>query len=99
MSDPQSNCCRHVFARGRVQGVAYRWSAAAHARQLNLSGWVRNLTDGRVEAWLEGPSADVEAMVQWMGHGPPAAQVDELTVLDAEPMGEQDFEIRATSQP
>lgn len=89
--------CRHVFARGRVQGVAYRWSTAEQARRLNLDGWVRNLSDGRVEAWLEGPIADIEAMMHWMASGPPAAQVDELTVHKADAREARGFEIRDTA--
>jgi acylphosphatase len=60
---------------GQVQGVFYRSSAETEARRLGLTGWVRNLADGSVEAVAEGPRADVESFVDWCRHGPPAAQV------------------------
>lgn len=97
MTSPLAICCRHAFVRGRVQGVAYRWSAADRARELGITGWVRNLSDGRVEAWLEGCSADVEAMLAWMRIGPPAARTDELQVTESEPKGATAFEILKTA--
>jgi len=67
--------CRHVLISGKVQGVAYRFSAAERARGLGLTGWIRNLKDGRVEAVLEGPEEHVCEMLDWMGRGPEAADV------------------------
>jgi len=86
-----------VFVLGRVQGVAYRWSAAERAREFGVTGWVRNLSDGRVEAWLEGSSAGVESMVAWMRQGPPAARTDDMEVTETEPQGAAVFEIRKTA--
>jgi acylphosphatase len=51
-------------------------------RHLSLRGFVRNLPDGRVEAVFLGDEADVQAMVQWCSHGPPAARVTDLEVID-----------------
>jgi acylphosphatase len=60
---------------GKVQGVFYRASTEAIARQLGLTGWVRNLPDGRVEAIAEGPREALERLVAWCHQGPPDARV------------------------
>jgi acylphosphatase len=82
--------------RGRVQGVFFRQSTADEARRLGgLTGWVRNLPDGDVEAVVEGPKEKVEALVAWCHRGPPAARVDELHREDGTPIGEFSvFEVR-----
>ncbi len=67
-----------VIVRGRVQGVAFRHHTARTAARHDVSGWVRNLSDGSVEACFEGEEDDVLAMVQWCRRGPEAARVDEL---------------------
>lgn len=72
----------HALVTGRVQGVSFRAGTQHEARRLGLSGWVRNLPDGRVEFEAEGPTADIEALLQWARSGPPAARVDELDVSD-----------------
>ena len=70
----------HVVVSGRVQGVFYRQSTVDEARRRRLSGWVRNLPDGRVEVEAEGERAEVEALVAWCRVGPPSARVDEVEV-------------------
>ncbi len=70
----------HLFVSGRVQGVFFRGTAQDHGRSLGLTGWVRNLADGRVEAVFEGPRDRVAAMVEWCRQGPPQARVDDLQV-------------------
>ncbi len=88
---------QRLLVSGRVQGVGYRASAAAQGRRLGLRGWVRNLPDGRVEALVDGPDADVEAFVTWCRRGPPAARVDDVDVSPAtgdDPLGP--FEIRSS---
>lgn len=84
----------HVFVEGRVQGVSFRHYTAQEAEKLGVSGWVRNLPDGRVEAVYEGPRPAVEEMLAWTRHGPRWAHVTGLTVHDEEPEGETGFRIR-----
>lgn len=70
----------HVKVKGRVQGVFYRQSTRAAAEKLGLSGWVRNLTDGSVEAEIKGPKDKVEELILWLRSGPPSARVDRVEV-------------------
>jgi len=86
---------RHAYVRGRVQGVAFRYYARREARRLGVDGWVRNLADGRVEVWFEGPAAALAAFEAWLAEGPPAARVDALEVERVEPRGAGGFEVRA----
>ena len=76
---------------GRVQGVGFRWGVTSRARSLGLGGWVRNLTDGRVEAVLEGPRDRVEAVVDWCRRGPPGARVEAVETAEEQPAGESTF--------
>jgi acylphosphatase len=71
-----------VLVDGRVQGVFFRESCRREAETRGVAGWVRNRSDGRVEAVFEGPPAAVEAMVAWCRHGPAGARVDEVEVAD-----------------
>ncbi len=86
----------HVIVRGRVQGVFFRAELRETARRHGVTGWVRNLPDGRtVEAVIEGPRDAVEKVVCWCMRGPPAARVDEVRVSFEPYKGEfRDFEIR-----
>ena len=70
----------HVYVSGEVQGVFFRDSTRQKAQQLGLSGWVKNLPDGRVEALFEGPSQEVREMVRWCEQGPPHAAVRNVEV-------------------
>ena len=70
----------HLFVAGRVQGVAYRAYTQRQARRLGLVGWVRNVSDGRVELVAEGSRADVEALIAWCHEGSPFARVDRVDV-------------------
>jgi acylphosphatase len=85
---------RHVVVAGRVQGVWFRDSCRAEARRLGVAGWVRNRSDGRVEAEVEGPPDGVLTLVNWCQHGPPRAQVTDIEVTEIEPIGEVGFSIR-----
>jgi acylphosphatase len=69
-----------VVVRGVVQGVGFRYAARAEAESRGVSGWVRNRSDGAVEAEIEGAAADVDALVGWMRLGPPGAEVTDVEV-------------------
>lgn len=81
----QNSVCAHVFISGRVQGVNFRISMRDQARKANVVGWVRNLDDGRVEAWMEGSNAAVRRIVTWCYSGPPQAEVERVEVQWEEP--------------
>jgi acylphosphatase len=69
----------HAFARGRVQGVGYRDFVERHASSLGLTGYVRNLSDGRsVEVFAEGPRERLERLVESLRQGPGGAYVHEV---------------------
>ena len=88
---------RQIRVSGRVQGVGYRASLQDEARRRGVNGWVRNRSDGSVEALLQGAPEAVEALIAWARRGPPGARVSELvaSAADAEP-GHARFELRAT---
>lgn len=67
---------------GRVQGVFYRASTRERAQQLGCRGYARNLADGRVEVLAVGEPAAVDALVEWLWHGPPAARVQDVQCGD-----------------
>lgn len=71
---------RHLFVTGHVQGVGYRWSMAQAAQRLGVKGWVRNRTDGRVEACAWGTATAVQALIDWSHEGPPQAEVKTVVV-------------------
>jgi acylphosphatase len=85
---------RRVWVSGRVQGVAFRAYTQRQARGAGVDGWVRNLSDGRVEAVFEGAPAAVEALVAWCRGGPRHARVDGVEVREEAPEGAAGFEVR-----
>jgi len=86
---------RRLRIHGLVQGVGFRASLAREARRRGLAGWVRNRSDGSVEAVVAGEPAAVEDLIRWAGQGPPAARVIRIDVETAS--GEFDgFETRPT---
>lgn len=87
----------HVVVSGRVQGVGYRASTWDMAHLLKVNGWVRNLRDGRVEAVFEGVPSQVEEIIRWCHQGPPAAVVQEITVVYEPPQGTKSFEVARSS--
>ena len=68
----------HIFVTGKVQGVYYRQNTMETAKQHGVSGWVRNLPDGRVEAVFEGDEAGVSKVIEWCRQGPPKAEVQQV---------------------
>ena len=85
MTDPTVRAV-HVRITGHVQGVGYRAWTVDEARRRGLSGWVRNLGDGDVEAVFSGPKADVDDMIATCRRGPSSARVDHVMVEAAEPV-------------
>ncbi len=77
----------HVWISGRVQGVFFRANTWKRARTLGLTGWVRNLPDGRVESVFEGNDPAVEAMLAWCRSGTPPARVDRVEAAEEPPSG------------
>jgi len=85
----------HVFISGRVQGVFFRYETKRMALRRGVSGWVRNLPDGRVEALFEGEKSNVEEMIRFCHRGPPGAIVKNVKVIWEQPTGDlQSFQIR-----
>ena len=78
----------HVFISGRVQGVFFRANTWKQARSLGLSGWVRNLPDGRVESVFEGEASAAEAMLTWSRTGSPPSRVDSVETVEETATGE-----------
>lgn len=73
---------RHLSISGRVQGVGFRLYMQRKARELGLTGWVRNRRDGGVEAMVQGSPEAVDAMIAWARRGPPSAVVTECRVVE-----------------
>jgi acylphosphatase len=70
----------HVVISGQVQGVWYRASTKEKAEELGLTGWVKNIAHGNVEAVFEGDESTVNEMIAWCRKGPPLAQVINVKV-------------------
>ncbi len=84
----------HLWISGKVQGVAFRHDARRTALSLNLTGWVKNLPDGRVEAVFEGENDSIDAMRAWCSKGPPLAHVLHVDIQEKSYKGEfSDFRI------
>jgi acylphosphatase len=86
-----------VWIQGRVQGVGFRYSICDMAERLGLGGWVRNVSDGSVEAVFEGPADEVAMAVAWCQHGPPGAWVSDLRTGPEPLAGESSFHARPTA--
>ncbi len=86
---------RHLIVTGRVQGVGFRQFVAATARELGITGWVRNRADGSVEAVVAGTTEAVQTMLERTRRGPAFAAVTNLKVGDAQGSFER-FEVLPT---
>ncbi len=78
-----NDVAKSLVIRGRVQGVGYRHAATQAGAAIGIAGWVRNRSDGAVEAFAQGAPADVERFVAWCRRGPPLARVDDVAVAEA----------------
>lgn len=84
-----------VYISGMVQGVFFRYETKKRALRHGISGWVRNLEDGRVEALFEGETEAIEKMLNFCRKGPPGADVQNLEVNTETWQGEsQDFTVK-----
>jgi len=79
-----------LLIEGRVQGVLYRVTAESKAKQFGVTGWIRNLPSGKVEAIVEGPEDKVNEMIEWCKIGPIAAHVTDVKVEKKDHTGEYD---------
>jgi acylphosphatase len=94
MSD-ELRSVRHVVVRGRVQGVGYRAWAEYAAQKRGLEGWVRNCSDGSVEAVFAGPAKEIGHMIEACRRGPPHAWVDTLDHHETDP---KDLDLRGAGE-
>lgn len=85
----------HVYISGLVQGVNFRSATRSKALELGLKGWVKNLSDGRVEAVFEGDAKKIEEVLRWCHIGPPHARVTNVKVVQESLTEEcKSFEVR-----
>ena len=88
----------HVSVTGTVEGVGYRYTLQHVAQRAGVTGWVRNLRDGSVDAEVEGEDAAVDAVLDWMRQGPPGGHVTSAHVVELVPApasaGTSSFEVR-----
>ncbi|CAM3455168.1 acylphosphatase [Occultella aeris] len=89
-----STIARRFVVRGRVQGVGFRYRCVRAATTAGVTGWVRNRTDGSVEAHVEGSPDAVEQVLTWARTGPEHARVDSVEVGEVAPAGHRDFTVR-----
>lgn len=87
--------CVHCIVSGHVQGVFYRAATEEQAGRLGLSGWIKNLPDGRVEVTACGTESQLKQLQDWLWQGPAHAQVSKVVceIVDFEVVG-NDFEVR-----
>ena len=83
-----------LLIEGRVQGVGFRNSCHRRASELGLDGWVRNLSDGRVEVQIEGSPQAIREMRLWCESGPREAEVEHLRASQIPLVGRDWFEVR-----
>lgn len=79
-----------IIVTGRVQGVFYRAAACEKAQGMNLTGWVRNKSDGSVEIMAEGEKENIQSLIEWCRIGPPRASVRDISVKWQEYKNEYD---------
>ena len=73
---------KHIIVTGIVQGVFFRKYAQQKATALNLSGWVKNTDDDRVEIVAQGDETNVRDFIEWCKKGPPKAEVEDVEIND-----------------
>jgi acylphosphatase len=87
--------CASVIISGKVQGVFFRAETQRAALRIGVTGWVRNLADGTVQALFEGSQEKLDRIIEWCRTGPPRSRVADVHVSwEDEPRGFTDFTIR-----
>ena len=87
--------CRHYFVSGRVQGVYFRGSTQRQAQSLGITGWARNLSDGRVEVLACGDAVALDRLENWLRIGPQWANVSNIETSNEQPaVIPSSFEVR-----
>ncbi|MFW9831190.1 MAG: acylphosphatase [Candidatus Thorarchaeota archaeon] len=71
-----------AIVHGLVQGVFFRAYTRDKAHQLNIVGWVRNNRDGTVECYAQGPDEAIEKFIEFLHHGSPSSQIDDVAIID-----------------
>lgn len=84
---------KHLLINGKVQGVFYRATAKEMAEKLGLTGWVKNTSEGNVEAVISGEEQPVKKFIDWCRHGPSGAKVTHVEVMEAQEENFWDFTI------
>ena len=85
----------HMFVNGRVQGVFFRQATKVIAIKNNVTGWVRNLDDGRVEILIEGDDKCIDSVIAWCDCGPANSRVDDIQINNENYLGSfENFEVR-----
>ncbi len=88
---------KHLLISGKVHGVGFRYNLQHRATASGLTGWCRNLPDGRLEALLQGDEDAVDVVAHWCHEGPVSAQVEHVEIRDAQTEEKfPDFEILPT---
>lgn len=76
------NITKHIYISGHVQGVGFRYYTRKNAMELGITGWVKNLPDGRVEAVLQGPKEHVCSLITRIKKGPIYSSVSRVEVSE-----------------
>ena len=84
----------HLIIKGNVQGVFYRATAKKIAEKNNLTGWVKNKSDGDVEAIVSGTDEDVRTFIDWCRKGPDKAQVEDVVINEKRGVSFKSFEVK-----
>jgi len=84
----------HLLISGKVQGVFFRDSSRMVAQKLNITGWIKNRQDDKVEAMISGDEKDLQAFINWCKSGPDRAEVEEVIVSKQEKTSFERFEIK-----
>ncbi|NBB76436.1 MAG: acylphosphatase [Bacteroidetes bacterium] len=80
---------KHLKIFGRVQGVGFRYFTVQRAKELNINGWVKNMSDGTVETVIEGTRKNLDEMIEKLKAGPRSARVERVQELSMDEESEK----------